>query len=390
MMLELRNIEKTYLQGKLEVPVLKGISLSVEEGEYLAIMGPSGSGKTTLMNIIGCLDSPSSGEYILEGQDIAQIGEKAMSQVRLRSIGFVFQSFYLLSRQSALDNVALPLLYAGVRRRERLEIARRALERVGLGDRTGFKPTQLSGGQCQRVAIARSIVNNPKILLADEPTGALDTQSGEQIMEIFQRLNQEGVTIVMITHEPEIAAHAKRTLHIRDGLLVDRAGRPTQSQAPGPKPPKPAPQEPKAPAAPQPAGEAAAPQPAGESLAPKEVWKKLWGRIKPQEPKAPAAPQPAGEAAAPQSTGEPAAPQPAGEAAAPQSTGEPAAPQPAGEAAAPSITPEPKNSQSPQGFGNSESPAFQPISGKTIIAALERQQREQNSAVKGEETSDEQ
>ncbi len=457
MMLELRNIEKTYLQGKLEVPVLKGISLSVEEGEYLAIMGPSGSGKTTLMNIIGCLDSPSSGEYILEGQDIAQIGEKAMSQVRLRSIGFVFQSFYLLSRQSALDNVALPLLYAGVRRRERLEIARRALERVGLGDRTGFKPTQLSGGQCQRVAIARSIVNNPKILLADEPTGALDTQSGEQIMEIFQRLNQEGVTIVMITHEPEIAAHAKRTLHIRDGLLVDRAGRPTQSQAAGPKPPKPAPQEPKAPAAPQPAGEAAAPQstgepaapqpageslapkevwkklwgrikpqepkapaapqpageaaasqstgepaapqpageaaapqPAGESLAPKEVWKKLWGRIKPQEPKAPAAPQPAGEAAAPQSTGEPAAPQPAGEAAAPQSTGEPAAPQPAGEAAAPSITPEPKNSQSPQGFGNSESPAFQPISGKTIIAALERQQREQNSAVKGEETSDEQ
>ncbi len=399
MMLELRNIEKTYLQGKLEVPVLKGISLSVEEGEYLAIMGPSGSGKTTLMNIIGCLDSPSSGEYILEGQDIAQIGEKAMSQVRLRSIGFVFQSFYLLSRQSALDNVALPLLYAGVRRRERLEIARRALERVGLGDRTGFKPTQLSGGQCQRVAIARSIVNNPKILLADEPTGALDTQSGEQIMEIFQRLNQEGVTIVMITHEPEIAAHAKRTLHIRDGLLVDRAGRPTQSQAAGPKPPKPAPQEPKAPAAPQstgeaaapqstgepaapqPAGEAAAPQstgeaaapqPAGESLAPKEVWKKLWGRIKPQEPKAPAAPQPAGEAAAP------------------QSTGEPAAPQPAGEAAAPSITPEPKNSQSPQGFGNSESPAFQPISGKTIIAALERQQREQNSAVKGEETSDEQ
>ena len=417
MMLELRNIEKTYLQGKLEVPVLKGISLSVEEGEYLAIMGPSGSGKTTLMNIIGCLDSPSSGAYILEGQDIAQIGEKAMSQVRLRSIGFVFQSFYLLSRQSALDNVALPLLYAGVRRRERLEIARRALERVGLGDRTGFKPTQLSGGQCQRVAIARSIVNNPKILLADEPTGALDTQSGEQIMEIFQRLNQEGVTIVMITHEPEIAAHAQRTLHIRDGLLVDRAGRPTQSQAPGPKPPKPAPQEPKAPAAPQPAGEAAppqstgeaaapqpageaaapqstgeaaapqpageaaapprtgepaAPQPAGESLAPKEVWKKLWGRIKPQEPKAPAAPQPAGEAAAP------------------QSTGEPAAPQPAGEAAAPSITPEPKNSQSPEDFGNSTDPAFQPISGKTIIAALERQQREQNSAVKGEETSDEQ
>jgi len=230
MMLELRDIYKTYLQGKLEVPVLGGISLSVEEGEYLAIMGPSGSGKTTLMNIIGCLDSATSGEYILEGEDIAQVSEKRMSEVRLHSIGFVFQSFYLLSRQSALDNVALPLLYAGVRKKERQQIARRALERVGLGDRTDFKPTQLSGGQCQRVAIARAIVNNPKILLADEPTGALDTRSGEQIMEIFQSLNAEGVTIVMITHEPEIAAHAKRVLHIRDGLLVNSAGQPAQPQ----------------------------------------------------------------------------------------------------------------------------------------------------------------
>ena len=228
MMLELRDIYKTYLQGKMEVPVLRGVSLSVEEGEYLAIMGPSGSGKTTLMNIIGCLDSPTSGEYILDHEDIGKISEKRMSEVRLHSIGFVFQSFYLLSRQSALENVALPLLYAGVRRRERQEIARRALERVGLGDRTEFKPTQLSGGQCQRVAIARSIVNNPKILLADEPTGALDTRSGEQIMEIFQRLNDEGVTIVMITHEPEIAAHAKRTLHIRDGLLGDGQSAPAK------------------------------------------------------------------------------------------------------------------------------------------------------------------
>ncbi len=226
MMLELRDIYKTYLQGRMEVPVLGGISLTVSEGEYLAIMGPSGSGKTTLMNIIGCLDSATSGEYILEGEDIAAVSEKRMSEVRLHSIGFVFQSFYLLSRQSALENVALPLLYAGVRRKERNEIARRALERVGLGDRTDFKPTQLSGGQCQRVAIARAIVNSPKILLADEPTGALDTRSGEQIMEIFQSLNDEGVTIVMITHEPEIAAHAKRTLHIRDGLLMGPDGRP--------------------------------------------------------------------------------------------------------------------------------------------------------------------
>ena len=160
-MLELRNICKTYLQGRMEVPVLRDISLYVEEGEYLAIMGPSGSGKTTLMNIIGCLDSPSSGEYLLEGEDIAGLGDSKMSEVRLHSIGFVFQSFYLLSRQSALDNVALPLLYAGVRRKERQEMAKQALERVGLGDRTSFKPTQLSGGQCQRVAIARAIVNSP-------------------------------------------------------------------------------------------------------------------------------------------------------------------------------------------------------------------------------------
>lgn len=223
MMLELRNICKTYLQGRMEVPVLKDISLSVGEKEYLAIMGPSGSGKTTLMNIIGCLDSPTSGEYLLEGEDISGLGDSKMSEVRLHSIGFVFQSFYLLPRQSALDNVALPLLYAGVHRRERQELARQALERVGLGDRTDFKPTQLSGGQCQRVAIARAIVNNPKILLADEPTGALDTKSGEQIMEIFQRLNEEGVTIVMITHESEIAAHAKRILHIRDGRLAPQS-----------------------------------------------------------------------------------------------------------------------------------------------------------------------
>ena len=234
MMLELKNIYKNYTQGKMDVPVLKDISLSVDEGEYVAIMGPSGSGKTTLMNIIGCLDSPTSGEYILEGKDISQSSDNKLSDVRLHSIGFVFQSFYLLSRQSALENVALPLLYAGVRRKERLEIARKALERVGLGDRVNFKPTQLSGGQCQRVAIARAIVNNPKVLLADEPTGALDTKSGEQIMEIFQKLNEEGVTIVMITHEPEIAAHAKRVLHIRDGMLLEAQASGTTPAGPAP------------------------------------------------------------------------------------------------------------------------------------------------------------
>ena len=290
MMLELKNIYKNYTQGKMDVPVLKDISLSVDEGEYVAIMGPSGSGKTTLMNIIGCLDSPTSGEYILEGKDISQSSDNKLSDVRLHSIGFVFQSFYLLSRQSALENVALPLLYAGVRRKERLEIARKALERVGLGDRVNFKPTQLSGGQCQRVAIARAIVNNPKVLLADEPTGALDTKSGEQIMEIFQKLNEEGVTIVMITHEPEIAAHAKRVLHIRDGMLLEAqasgttpaGAAPVTGETPAPSVPLPpdvipvqefhiAPKKrPAAPQAAQPAGEkkpAAAPAaPAREAL----------------------------------------------------------------------------------------------------------------------------
>lgn len=223
MMLELKNIYKNYTQGKMDVPVLKDISLSVDEGEYVAIMGPSGSGKTTLMNIIGCLDSPTSGEYILEGKDIAQSSDNKLSDVRLHSIGFVFQSFYLLSRQSALENVALPLLYAGVRRKERLEIARKALERVGLGDRVNFKPTQLSGGQCQRVAIARAMVGGPELLLADEPTGALDTAAGYQIMEIFRSLADQGMTILMITHEPSIAACADKTYHILDGQLLDQA-----------------------------------------------------------------------------------------------------------------------------------------------------------------------
>ncbi len=219
--LELRHIDKTYLQGKLEVPVLRDVSLSVEEGDYLAIIGPSGSGKSTLMNIIGCLDVPTAGEYLLEGNSLAGSSDAVLSQTRLNSIGFVFQSFYLLPRQSALENVALPLLYAGVGKKKRLEMAKTALERVGLGERLEFKPTQLSGGQCQRVAIARAMVNDPKILLADEPTGALDTASGDQVMDLFEKLNREGVTIVMITHEPSVAARARRVLHIRDGRLVD-------------------------------------------------------------------------------------------------------------------------------------------------------------------------
>lgn len=220
MILELHNIYKTYIQGKMEVPVLKDISLSVDEGEYVAIMGPSGSGKTTLMNIIGCLDLPTSGTYALAGENIIGSSESKLSEIRLNSIGFVFQSFHLLPRQSAAENVALPLLYAGVPKKERRARAVRALERVGLGDRVDFKPNQLSGGQCQRVAIARAIVNNPKILLADEPTGALDSQSGAQIMELFQTLNDEGVTVVMITHDLDVANHAKRVLHIRDGQFA--------------------------------------------------------------------------------------------------------------------------------------------------------------------------
>lgn len=221
MILELNNVYKTYKQGKLDVPVLKDISLAVEKGDYLAIMGPSGSGKTTLMNIIGCLDKATQGEYFLSGNDIQKMNDSQLSDVRLNNIGFVFQSFNLLPRQTAVDNVALPLLYAGVNIKKRRELAIAALERVGLGDRVDFKPTQLSGGQCQRVAIARAIVNNPGILLADEPTGALDSASGAQVMELFESLNQDGVTIVMITHDSDVAAHASSVLHIRDGRLKE-------------------------------------------------------------------------------------------------------------------------------------------------------------------------
>ncbi len=223
MILKLEHIYKDYQQEKLVVPVLKDVSLAVEEGEYVAIMGPSGSGKTTLMNIIGCLDKPTSGEYELAGENVSKMKDKELSDLRLKSIGFVFQSFHLMPRESAAENVALPLSYAGVRKKERKARATKALERVGLGDRVSFKPTQLSGGQKQRVAIARAMVNQPKILLADEPTGALDSKSGEQIMELFHSLNEEGVTVVMITHDPKIAARAKRVIHIIDGEIYESA-----------------------------------------------------------------------------------------------------------------------------------------------------------------------
>lgn len=224
MILELNHIYKDYQQDKLVVPVLKDVSLQVEEGEYVAIMGPSGSGKTTLMNIIGCLDLPTKGEFLLEDEDVLKKKDKELSDLRLQKIGFVFQSFHLLPRQTALENVMLPLSYAGVPKKERAQMAAAALGRVGLAERVAFRPTQLSGGQKQRVAIARALVNNPKLLLADEPTGALDSKSGEQLMELFKQLNEEGVTIVMITHDAKIASNAKRVIRIIDGELYTADG----------------------------------------------------------------------------------------------------------------------------------------------------------------------
>ncbi|MCD7746620.1 MAG: ABC transporter ATP-binding protein [Lachnospiraceae bacterium] len=220
MILRLEHIYKDYILGKLTVPALKDVSLRVEKGEYLAVMGPSGSGKSTLMNIIGCLDRPSAGSYELSGQNVMSLNDAQLADLRLKSLGFVFQNFQLLPRMTALDNVALPLIYAGVRKKTRRQMAMEALDRVGLSERVNFKPTQLSGGQKQRVAIARAMVNHPAILLADEPTGALDSKSGLQIMELFQMLNEEGVTVIMITHDRSIAGHAKRIVDIFDGELT--------------------------------------------------------------------------------------------------------------------------------------------------------------------------
>lgn len=218
-LIELKGINKTYKNGDQELRVLKDIDLEVEKGEFVAIMGPSGSGKSTLMNVIGLLDRPTSGDYFLEGQEVGNLSEKKLARVRNEQIGFVFQQFFLLSKLNAFQNVELPLIYAGVHPAKRKEIAEQYLEKVELGSRMHHLPSELSGGQKQRVAIARALVNQPAIVLADEPTGALDTKTGEQIMDLLTKLNQEGKTIIMVTHEPEIAAFANRRIVIRDGVI---------------------------------------------------------------------------------------------------------------------------------------------------------------------------
>lgn len=218
-LIDLKNVSKSYRNGDQEFQVLKNVHLEVEEGEFVAIMGPSGSGKSTLMNIIGMLDRPTSGEYYLEGEEVAKLSEKKLAKVRNQQIGFVFQQFFLLSKLNALQNVELPLIYAGVSQSKRKALAEQYLKKVELEKRMHHLPSELSGGQKQRVAIARALVNHPSIILADEPTGALDTKTGEQIMELLTELNREGKTIIMVTHEPEIAAFAKRQIVIRDGVI---------------------------------------------------------------------------------------------------------------------------------------------------------------------------
>jgi putative ABC transport system ATP-binding protein len=220
MLLNCIDVCKDYQRGKIPVPVLKNINFQVEAGEYIAIMGPSGSGKTTLMNLIGCLDVPTSGQCILNGEDLSKQSSRKMAEIRNRVLGFVFQHADLLPGLTAIDNVALPLLYRGTGKKERRERAAEMLRKVGLEDRMEFLPNQLSGGQCQRVAIARAIAGAPKLLLADEPTGALDSKSGEQVMKLFRQLNGEGITIIMITHSMEVAREADKILFIRDGILT--------------------------------------------------------------------------------------------------------------------------------------------------------------------------
>lgn len=220
-MIEMQNITKSYQMGTQVVHALRGVDLHIDQGQYVAIMGPSGSGKSTLMNVIGCLDVPTSGRYLLNGSDVSQLSDDAQARIRNREIGFVFQQFNLLARTTALKQVMLPLMYAGLGRKERSERARAALTRVGLGDRLDHRPDELSGGQQQRVAIARALVTDPSILLADEPTGALDTQTGEEILALFQELNDQGITIVVITHDPEVAAAAHGNIWLRDGLIQE-------------------------------------------------------------------------------------------------------------------------------------------------------------------------
>jgi putative ABC transport system ATP-binding protein len=218
-LIETRDLWKTYVMGSEEIHALRGVSMEIERGEYVAIMGPSGSGKSTLMNLIGCLDTPSKGSYLLNAKQVSQMNDNELAQIRNEEIGFVFQTFNLLPRASALQNVELPLVYAGVAARERHERAKLALDRVELTSRMSHKPNELSGGQRQRVAIARALVNNPSILLADEPTGNLDSKTGAEIMALFSRLHEGGNTIVLVTHEADIAAFAHRTIHLRDGQI---------------------------------------------------------------------------------------------------------------------------------------------------------------------------
>src|SRR3984893_10860888 len=218
-MIQLDNIQKSYLMGKLELKVLKGISLEIFKNEYVALMGPSGSGKSTLMNIIGCLDSPTEGRYILNGQDVSEMPDDDLAEVRNKEIGFVFQQFNLLPRLTAAENVALPLVYAGITKKTRVEMAMAVLEKVSLTDRSNHKPNELSEGQAQLVAIARALVNNPSLILADEPTGNLDTKTSIEIMEIFNKIQAAGNTVVLVTHEEDISKYAHRVVRLRDGII---------------------------------------------------------------------------------------------------------------------------------------------------------------------------
>lgn len=218
-MLEIKKIKKIYQMGKVKVEALRGVSFCIDKGEFVAIMGPSGSGKSTLMHIIGCLDQPTEGSFIIGGKDVSKLNDDRLAEIRNKSIGFVFQQFNLLSRTSILHNVEIPLIYAGLKTKRRREMAKQALVSVGLADRVKHKPNEISGGEKQRAAIARALVNNPLIILADEPTGNLDTKTGEEIMKIFYKLHQQGNTVIMVTHEAEVARHARRIIHLRDGLI---------------------------------------------------------------------------------------------------------------------------------------------------------------------------
>jgi putative ABC transport system ATP-binding protein len=229
MLIDIRDITKVYDMGEERVHALNGVSLGVERGEYVAVMGPSGSGKSTLMNLIGCLDTPTSGSYVLNGREVARMTDDELAQIRNQEIGFVFQTFNLLPRTTALQQVELPLVYSGVPKKDRRDRAVRALEAVGLGDRMGHHPNEMSGGQRQRVAVARALINDPSILLADEPTGNLDSQTGAEIMTLFDELNSRGNTIILVTHEEDIAAHARRIVRLRDGKI--REDRPNEARA---------------------------------------------------------------------------------------------------------------------------------------------------------------